>query len=152
MKRLFRKRWFRITMSIVLALGLLVAWGYHVANVRGAAEWQAEDFGARKGLGRLKVVAYPMACQSMQVAARALARRDLMLTACGVERYYGEHRSYPASLAALPAGTAIDPLDGGSFLYGVEPKDGSFLLYSKGPDGTDEGGKGKRAGGVDWGW
>jgi hypothetical protein len=114
---------------------------------------QQDDFMALRGLRSFKEAAYPVASHDLMQAAWTLALRDLMLTACEAERYYDAHRTYPAALKDLPAGTGIDPLDGGSFLYALEPKDGSFLLYSKGQDGKDDGGKKKRgSGGVDWVW
>lgn len=107
---------------------------------------QGDDFLAMKGLQAFREAAYPVAAGNLSRAARALVLRDLLITACELERYYGEHRTYPAALADLPAGPGIDPLDGGSFVYKVE-NDGRFTLYSKGPDGKDDGnGRG------DWGW
>lgn len=109
---------------------------------------QDEDFMAVEGLQAFEKAAYPVAAHNLISATRALVLRDLLLTACELERYYGEHRTYPAALKDLPAGTGvgIDPLDGGSFVYKVETG-GSFTLYSKGPDGKDDGN-----GSGDWGW
>jgi hypothetical protein len=116
---------------------------------------QQDDFFALRGLRSFNGAAYPVASGDLVQAAWALTRRDLLLTACALEAYYGEHRTYPPALKDLPPepGIGIDPLDGAPFPYAVDPKDGSFKLHSKGPDGKDDGGKRRSSGGgVDWGW
>ncbi len=82
--------------------------------------------------------------------------------ACALERYRLAHGTYPASLDELvPAyldQIPVDVLEGGALRYRLNA-DGTFLLYSMGPDGKDEDGKvalGKQ-GGIeieqgDWAW
>ncbi|WP_367873975.1 hypothetical protein [Luteolibacter sp. Populi] len=70
--------------------------------------------------------------------AVAIVDWRLMIAACEIERYFLEHGSYPAGLEALPPELVTDPFNGGLFCYAA--KDGKFTLYSKGPDGKDDGG------------
>ncbi len=73
----------------------------------------------------------------------AEAGRRMTLTAIALERYQLRHGSYPPDLAALGPDflRAIprDPVDGENLRYRLNP-DGTFLLYSIGEDGEDNGG------------
>lgn len=69
--------------------------------------------------------------------------QTVVTTAIALKRYYLKHGNYPPHLDALvseylPA-IPLDPVDGKPLRYRPEP-DGSFLLYSVGPNGTDDGG------------
>lgn len=71
------------------------------------------------------------------------AGRRITLTAIVLKRYQLRHGPYPADLAVLtpnflPA-VPLDPVDGQSLRYRLNP-DGTFLLYSIGEDGEDNGG------------
>jgi hypothetical protein len=64
--------------------------------------------------------------------------------ACRLAIYKAQHGSYPATLEELGAQDLLtDPFspDGKPFRYRLEP-DGKFTLYSVGPNGIDDGGKG----------
>lgn len=69
--------------------------------------------------------------------------RQMTLAALALKRYQLRHGRLPPDLAALapeflPAAPR-DPMSGNSLLYRLRP-DGSFLLYSVGVDGKDDGG------------
>jgi hypothetical protein len=66
------------------------------------------------------------------------------LIACALERYRLAHNEYPETLDALvPQFLAQLPLDliGGQPLHYHRTDDGTFLLYSVGWNGTDDGGQ-----------
>jgi len=69
--------------------------------------------------------------------------RELTTTALAIKRYQLRHGRYPSELGALvPAflpAIPRDPADGKPLRYRLHP-DGSFLLYSIGEDGVDDGG------------
>ena len=75
---------------------------------------------------------------------------ELLLTAFALQAYQAEHGDYPATLAALvpaylPANSTDPFATTGTFRYKKLPalamgKGASFLLYSIGPDGKDDGG------------
>jgi hypothetical protein len=77
-----------------------------------------------------------------KVLAAEMARQ-MAVTAIALKRYHLSHGRYPSDLAALisefiPA-MPRDPVDGQPLRYRVQP-DGTFLLYSIGEDGEDNGG------------
>ena len=69
--------------------------------------------------------------------------RSLLVTAIALKRFHLKHGSYPAELSALTPEILRepwrDPMDGKPLRYRLNP-DGSFLLYSVGDDGVDNGG------------
>ena len=71
------------------------------------------------------------------------AARKMVITAIALKRYQLKYGNYPADLNALvpeflPA-VPLDPVDGQPLRY--HPKaNGTFLLYSVGPNGKDDGG------------
>ena len=69
-------------------------------------------------------------------------QRHLLVTAIALKRHQLRHGKFPASLDALTPGflhePPRDPIDGQSMRYRLQ--DGSFLLYSVGEDGVDNGG------------
>jgi hypothetical protein len=71
------------------------------------------------------------------------AGREMVVTAIALKRYQLSYGEYPTQLAALaPAfipATPHDPVDGQALRY-RRNADGSFLLYSIGDDGVDNGG------------
>ena len=70
-------------------------------------------------------------------------QRSLMVAAIALRRYQLRHGSYPAELGGLVPEFAgevpRDPIDGRPLRYRLK-SDGSFLLYSVGVDGVDDGG------------
>ncbi len=75
--------------------------------------------------------------------ARAESSRRLLVTAIALKRYQLQHTNYPPSLNDLVpnrlARVPVDLMDGKPLRYRLNP-DGSFLLYSVGDDGEDNGG------------
>jgi len=75
--------------------------------------------------------------------ARIEMERALLVTAVALKRYQARYRVYPQELAALrPEFVETlpqDPIDGQPLRYRLRP-DGTFLLYSVGDDGQDNGG------------
>ena len=67
----------------------------------------------------------------------------VMATAIALKRYQIRHGKYPGALDALVPeflpGALLDPENGEPFRYHPND-DGTFLLYSIGPDGVDDGG------------
>jgi hypothetical protein len=88
--------------------------------------------------------------QSVTTLSRFLKRmmimesgRQMAVTAVALKRYQLRFGTYPADVSDLipdflPAVTR-DPMDGKPLRYRLNP-DGTFLLYSVGQDGTDDGG------------
>lgn len=74
---------------------------------------------------------------------RAEITRQLTITAIALRRYRLRHGDYPADLSALApeflSAIPRDPVDGQPLRYRRNP-DGTFLLYSIGKDGKDNGG------------
>lgn len=99
------------------------------------------------------------------ISSALSAENDLMLarTACALERHRLATGAYPETLGelvpALLAAVPIDVVDGQPLRYRRDA-DGTFLLYSVGLDGKDDGGRpakwehqGRNAGlDGDWGW
>jgi hypothetical protein len=81
--------------------------------------------------------------KSVVRAMRAETDRSLCLTAIALKRYSLRHGKLPENLNALapeflPA-VPVDYMDGHPIKYRLNP-DGSFVLYSVGEDGKDDGG------------
>ena len=73
-------------------------------------------------------------------AAEAEARRRILITALGLERYHGKHGAYPQTLGELSPeflkAVPVDFMDGQPLRY--RPTDGGhFILYSVGLDCVD---------------
>ena len=70
-------------------------------------------------------------------------QRRMLVTAIALKRYQLRNGKYPAQLDALVPGFQLempmDVMDGKPLRYGLKP-DGTFLLYSVGEDGVDNGG------------
>ena len=89
-------------------------------------------------------------------AAEAESHRRLIVAALALERYRGQHGSYPNALASLAPEflktVPVDFMDGQPLRYRLND-DGHFLLYSVGLDCVDNGGKQRRMGreaGLEW--
>lgn len=76
-------------------------------------------------------------------ALRAQTQAEIVTTAIALERYSLRYHKYPARLADLvPAfvkRVPVDCMDGKDLRYRLQP-DGSYLLYSVGENGIDDGG------------
>jgi hypothetical protein len=74
---------------------------------------------------------------------RIEAGKRLVITAIALERFKLAHGEYPESLSSLASQylttVLLDPVDKQPMRYHRQP-DGTFLLYSIGPDGIDNGG------------
>jgi hypothetical protein len=97
---------------------------------------QSAEFGARS----VSVVA-----SILDRVLVAEAWRQCTITAIALKRYQLRHGAFPKELGALapeflPA-VPRDPVDGKPLRYHLNP-DGTFLLYSIGADGIDDGGNG----------
>jgi hypothetical protein len=77
------------------------------------------------------------AASLLEIGSRTLVQRQLILTACALERHRLTHGAFPESLSDLPAEIASDPILGGTLLY--ERTGNTFRLYTPGPprEGTD---------------
>lgn len=132
--------------ALAIAPGPLLPWW--TAGRRMEEDFYSMDR-SRRGAKRYFLISQPTAAGALTSGARTCSVRDQTLAACALEKYYAEHRTYPA---ALPPGVPLDPLLDKPFHYRPDPEQG-FLLYSPGPNGIDEGGKhilGKRC--DDWTW
>jgi hypothetical protein len=69
--------------------------------------------------------------------------RELSVTAVALKRHQLRHGQYPGTLPALVpeflSAIPVDPADGQPLRYRLEP-DGTYLLYSVGENGVDDGG------------
>jgi hypothetical protein len=74
---------------------------------------------------------------------RAQTEANMVTTAIALERYRLAHQAYPDSLAKLTPEfvrkVPVDCMDGKDLRYRLNP-DGTYLLYSVGRDGVDNGG------------
>jgi hypothetical protein len=79
----------------------------------------------------------------LERAARTETHRNLVVTVLALERYRLRHGAYPPALSALVPEllreTPRDLMDGQPLRY-RRKDDGTFLLYSIGEDGKDDGG------------
>jgi hypothetical protein len=95
----------------------------------------------------------PSYTRSIESQAHFEAALDLMRIGISVEQYRASTGSYPATLDAIASsigGTVpVDPFTGQPYRY--QPSSASFLLYSVGPNLTDDGGTvDRRAGDIVW--
>jgi len=105
----------------------------------------------------------PVKERAVLKAMRAQTEEGIVRTAIALERYRLAHHPYPVTLRdlvpALLHEVPIDCMDGHDLRYRLNP-DGSYLLYSVGNDGVDNGGDptpvaGRNLGflnGQDWVW
>jgi hypothetical protein len=86
---------------------------------------------------------------------RVQTQVEMVTAAIALERYYARHHTYPEHLDALvPAfvkRVPVDYMDGKDLRYRLQP-DGSYLLYSVGKNGVDDGGDPTPAGDSSWGF
>lgn len=103
--------------------------------------WRRDDYGSIKYLlsGHLA----PALERAFAKAARMEAQRELVVTAIAIERFRLRHGKPPRDLSALVpeflSKPPVDPMDGQPVRYHAR-EDGTFLLYSVGEDGKDDGG------------
>jgi hypothetical protein len=124
----------RVTKKQNVAGLVLMEFGQRIARVR-----EAHPEGGR-WLGR----AMPESLERFLTRIRTIEiQRALTLAAIALERYKLKHGAYPVALAALSPefvkDPIRDPIDGKPLRYGVSA-DGSFVLYSIGENGVDDGG------------
>jgi hypothetical protein len=78
-----------------------------------------------------------------QIVMRTEVAKQLVTTAIALKRYQIKNASYPATLDELVheflPSVPLDPVDGKPLRYRLNA-DGTFLLYSVGPNGKDDGG------------
>jgi len=110
---------------------------------------QVDTFPARfRYFGTL--VSFPNVQRITTNAVHTETERQLTLAAIALKRCQLRHGTLPPSLEALvpellPA-TSYDPMSGKALCYRLKP-DGSFVLYSVGEDGKDDGGDPRPASG-----
>jgi len=101
------------------------------------AGWPGDDW---RALFSSQVVSLTHLINRVLVAEAA---RELTVTALALKRYQLTHGQYPAELSTLVpqflSTVPQDPAGGKSLRYHLNP-DGTFLLYSVGEDGIDNGG------------
>jgi hypothetical protein len=115
-------------------------------RVRGDIDRLMEDTLPRGFYDRLRFPQYDSFAalsRSVDRAMRAETDRSMILAAIAIERYRLQHKATPADLEALvPAllpAVPTDYMDGKPIKYRLN-SDGTFLLYSAGQDGNDDGG------------
>ncbi len=79
----------------------------------------------------------PADAQWMELYLIQQVNRKIMKTACLMYLSHLDHGEFPKSLPMSPF--SIDPFSGTPFVY--KPETDSFVLYSVGPNGKDDGGK-----------
>jgi hypothetical protein len=136
-----------------LYLGFVVPWDYAASlrasreigqDVRnqtyGASIVDSPDYAKKVPtycfLTRLMVRAVQGARQS---SAQAFCEAEIARLGLAALRYKQEWGSFPPDLQALSAQDFVDPYTGNPLVYRPEPN--GFLLYSVGPDLTDDGGR-----------
>lgn len=87
-------------------------------------------------------VLFPALDRARVTAYEAVSNRDATLVAIAAECFRRAHGSFPASLESLKPGLIpeipVDPVDGKPLRY--RPSGDSYVLYSIGSDGNDDGG------------
>ena len=95
------------------------------------------------------------AVQLMYATMAAEAARKIVITAIALKRYQLKHGNYPPNLSTLVpifmSAVPRDPVDGQSLRYRLNP-DGTFLLYSIGENGKDDGGDASNPEMDDYNW
>jgi hypothetical protein len=98
----------------------------------------------RRYLYPFSMVAIPNLLKAADTGVRAEMDRRLCVTAISLERYRRRHGEYPTSLDALTAEllgqVPIDLMSSQPIRYRRLSEDGTFLIYSVGTDGIDDGG------------
>ena len=98
--------------------------------------------------------------RAVERTLRTEDQRRLVVTAIALKRFQLEHGQWPETLAELSPeflpSVPIDPYDGKPLKYHSNP-DGTFLLYSVGEDGVDDGGdpsptKTTSSSSLNWNW
>ena len=103
--------------------------------------WRDGDFGSPKYFlsGQLATALE----RSSAKAARSETQRELVVTAIALKRFQLHHGRFPPELKAMIpeflSRLPRDPMDGQTARYRTN-EDGTFLLYSVGEDGQDDGG------------
>jgi hypothetical protein len=92
---------------------------------------------------RVSAIAIPNFTRVFATTAHAETLRRLTVTAIALKRYQLKHGAPPSDLAVLTpeflTTVPIDPMSGKALCYRLKA-DGTFVLYSTGEDGKDDGG------------
>ncbi len=104
-------------------------------------------------IGTLAAIAIPSYIAYLERASDGQAERDIAEISMAIERFHTENGTYPANLAALPAGLPANDPWGRAYQYlgidvtpapasgsirrdkNMNPLNSDFDLYSMGPDG-----------------
>lgn len=91
----------------------------------------------------LSMMSIPNFSRAAQNAVHAETERQLTVASIAITRFHMRHGTFPANLADLVpeflAAEPYDPMSGKALRYHLKP-DGTFVLYSVGEDGVDDGG------------
>lgn len=90
-------------------------------------------------------ISIPDSSRALRIAVQNETKRRLAIAAIALKRYELRHGHPPPNLSALTPEfldqVPIDPMSGQPLCYRLNA-DGTFVLYSTGEDGKDDGGKG----------
>jgi hypothetical protein len=135
-----------------LYLGFVVPWDY-AASLRASREICRDVRKQRYGTGLVelndytaKVPSYCILTRLMFPGVQSAGRNstytfgEAEVTRLGLAalRYKQERGSFPPDLLALGAENIVDPFTGKAFVY--RPEGNGFVIYSLGPDATDDNG------------
>jgi hypothetical protein len=121
--------------------------------IAAAREAHTLEIGAYKFVDSLAQADFARACQ---LTAHSQTQINQALVACALERFHLAHGDYPEELDALVPqfldATPRDVIGGGPLRY-RRGSDGTFVLYSVGWNGREDGGvRGQTLGGTDGDW
>jgi hypothetical protein len=137
-------------MSRVVEVTRLVESGRPWPEVRMISSNQFREFEDKVGNDRFgRFIAserfLPNTSRALDTAVRVETQRRLAITAIALKRYQLRYNQPAPSLDALVpeflAQVPLDPMSGKPLCYRLNP-DGTFILYSVGEDGKDDGGQG----------
>lgn len=140
-------------------------WMQHEMSIRGLTNNPADDSWLRSVLDKEIAGFLEGTLSSLKFFNKALhaeVTREVVLTAIAIKRYQLRNGTLPDSLSDLVPSfldkPTLDPVDGNPLRYRLN-QDGSFVLYSIGNDGVDNGGSLKGLNrtfwwlsGEDWVW
>jgi len=117
--------------------------GLDALQIQGWADDQSSDFTEKSDFHSLMSRSVASLSKVLPQVMQAEAARRMTLAAIALQRSKLAHGRYPASLSGLVpeflAAVPSDPVDGRSLRYRLQT-DGTFLLYSVGENGVDDGG------------
>jgi hypothetical protein len=114
-----------------------------IAGLTNLEQETMKRFDREKGRLRLTAIMVPSIVRATQTALHVETQRKLTITAIAIGRYQLKHIAPPADLNALVpeflASVPIDPMSSKPICYHLK-SDGTFVLYSTGEEGKDNGG------------